>query len=1273
LTETVFTSELEAARLMPSGDSSKGNDDLTVGSVPTPASNRADGVLGARVRYFGDYELLEEIARGGMGVVYKARQLSLNRIVALKMILAGQLASEADVKRFYLEAEAAANLDHPGIVPIFEIGQHEGQHYFSMGFVEGTSLAARLADVPLPPREAAELLQQIAEAVRYAHEQGVIHRDLKPGNVLLDKQGRPRVTDFGLAKRVQSASDLTGTGQILGTPSYMPPEQAAGNADEIGETADVYALGAILYAMLVGRPPFQADNPIDTLLQVLQVEPVAPRQLNPKIPRDLETICLKCLEKSPRRRYESAKDLSDELRRFSNHEPIRARQVGRLGRTLRWCRRKPFHAASMAVTAVLIAAICLIAWRGAVRANWERERHLYLARIQLASHALREGDMEKMEELLGHYRDKSKLGQLRGWEWYYLDALGHHDLQTIRVVNVTELVQTEEGWLPSKRYEESPPGEWRSFCALNTRMAWSPRDSRIASGHEDGTVRIWEASTGRLLQLHKTGGTVNSVAWSPDASLLASCSDSPPEQQPIDVASQTIKCRIKVWDTKTGDERSQWDGEDSNYEITWSLDGRSIFQGYGDHGQTRTRKWNAMNGKEEPLSVEEMRNVTGQSPDARFAATGENGRLSVRDIATQREVHSRDEFSVGPYLVSWSPNSQYLAMGNSYVGPPRPEFLILDSNQWQKLFHLRDYAFDESAFAWHPDGQCFAIGGHDGLTTVRANNGDEIATLRGHVQRISEIRWSFDGEQLATAAGGEIKIWDWRANHLGQTLEGFERETIAQLGLNVLLGAVQVQQAIKWSPDGKFLASLGQDLVIWNLDTRRPNHVVNRISDPSASSTLALAWSPDGSKIAYGSSQAIVIVDVSTGERAVELRHSNEDLLYLRWSPDGSRLASVLLYDRNGTTTSRLKIWDLKKEDAGVAIIYEETDGQLESILWDAETGEPVTPRTIFKDDNTAISPDGKRVAHVRGKSIELLDTDTREVVLRLQGPIAEIGDIGWSPDGHRLAALDEAGTITLWDGRPSDVDMRTDRVAQFIVMSQLRRADDLDVLRQSIRENHSLSEAVKSRALALVEPLWQGNVDRAVKRLTNALFGSGLLPSEVVHRLQKAKSTPVALRRRAIALAQSDQWDADSSALNQASWRVVSRADAALESYQEALKVAEKATYRMPDSYILNTLGVAQFRVGSFEAALGTLTFADQLNIARTKSSLPADLAFIAMSQQKLGQSAEARSTLSRLRASLMQQKDVTEDDRNFLREAEQLIEGTNTNERIKPAPPEP
>lgn len=341
-------------------------------------------------QFFGEYELLQEIARGGMGVVYKARHRKLNRVVALKMILAGQLASEQDVRRFHAEAEAAATLDHPGIVPIYDVGEHSGHHYFSMAYIEGVSLAEMIKEGPLPTPVAVEHAKHVAEAMAYAHERGVIHRDLKPANVLVDSSGVPKVTDFGLAKKVEDDGSLTTAGEILGTPSYMPPEQAAGKADGVGESADVYLLGALLYAMTTGRPPFQASNSVDTLLQVLDKEPVAPRLLNAAVPADVETIALKCLQKDPQRRYPTAIDLAHDLERVLQNEPISARPVSRFERMWRWSQRHP-ALSTMSLVAATLSVVLLVGvgWGYIHERNMRTQLATALARQQLLTERLR--------------------------------------------------------------------------------------------------------------------------------------------------------------------------------------------------------------------------------------------------------------------------------------------------------------------------------------------------------------------------------------------------------------------------------------------------------------------------------------------------------------------------------------------------------------------------------------------------------------------------------------------------------------------------------------------------------------------------------------------------------------------------------------------------------------------------------------------------------------------------------------------------------------------
>lgn len=384
-----------AAQLFASGTSTRG----VAGSTGRLRSRGR--TPSACPRQFGNFELIEEIGRGGMGVVFKARQAKPDRIVALKMILGHQLASHADVDRFHAEAQAAAALDHPNIVPVFEAGEWDGQHYFTMALVQGESLAQRLAAGPLAAQEAAEVLRDAALAVQYAHQRGIIHRDLKPANILLDGSGRVRVTDFGLAKRQADESGMTLTGQLLGTPSYMSPEQVRGDSEHIGVTSDVYSLGATLYALLTGRPPFQSASTIDTLKQVVEQDPIGPRQLDASIPRDMEKIALKCLDKDRGRRYESASALAADLNRYLADEPVSAAPPSRLDRWRRFVRRnKTPVAAGGAILASLVAGVVVatMGLMGEARQRADAQRHAADAEAvnKFLSDMLSSADPDKM-------------------------------------------------------------------------------------------------------------------------------------------------------------------------------------------------------------------------------------------------------------------------------------------------------------------------------------------------------------------------------------------------------------------------------------------------------------------------------------------------------------------------------------------------------------------------------------------------------------------------------------------------------------------------------------------------------------------------------------------------------------------------------------------------------------------------------------------------------------------------------------------------------------
>jgi serine/threonine protein kinase len=465
------------------------SDSVATESADQSAIRNLKSAIGSRS--FGDYELLEDIARGGIGIVYKAQQKSLGRVVALKLLLFGSQSSKEQAQRFRAEAATAATLQHPNIVAIHEVSAHEGQPFFVMDFIEGQNLARLTAECEVRNaewlRRAARYVKIVAEAIHYAHERGILYRDLKPSNVLIDAFDQPRVTDFGLAKRLHHDSELTLSGQVLGSPNYMPPEQAAAKRGLVGRRSDVYSLGAILYHLLTGRPPFVGETLTDTLQEVVNTEPVSPRLLNPGVPRDLETLCLKCLEKEPARRYQTAQALANDLDRFLHDEPIQARPVNTAEKFSRWCGRKPALAASFFSISILLLIVIIGSPIAVFRINRERskaEHLLYVSTMNVAQAAWEENNAGRLRQLL----EETQNSPDRGFEWYYWQRQTHLPLMTLR-------------------------GHFGAVISV----AFSPDAQRIVTGSVDQTAKVWDAVSGReLLTLKGHSGGIKSVAFSPD-------------------------------------------------------------------------------------------------------------------------------------------------------------------------------------------------------------------------------------------------------------------------------------------------------------------------------------------------------------------------------------------------------------------------------------------------------------------------------------------------------------------------------------------------------------------------------------------------------------------------------------------------------------------------------------------------------------------------------------------------------------------------------------
>jgi eukaryotic-like serine/threonine-protein kinase len=957
--------------------------------VPTDAEHE--------VRRFADFELLRELGRGGMGVVYEARQASLGRVVALKMLLPARLGSASELERFRFEAEGIAALDHPNILPIYAIGSAGGQPYFIMKLAEGGSLAERLhppdgrAPVEWPAGDAANLLATIAHAVHYAHERGIQHRDLKPGNILLDAAGRPYVGDFGLAKFRDKDSGLTLSTSVLGSPAYMSPEQANGDSKRVTTASDVYSLGAILYEVLCGRPPFVAATALETLRQVIECEPAPPSHFRKNIPRDLEVICLQCLHKEPSKRYASAEALAQELERWLAGEPILARPASTAERLARWCMRRPALTGTLlALLVALGAGVAGVAlqWRRAEQHARDLEAERYAADMQVASQAFANYDLGLVRRTLRAQVPRSGEADWRGFEWHLLQKLSRGD----------ELLT------------------FTGHTATVTCVAVSPDGTTLASGGMDGMLRIWNATSGALLRSVPVGSVVWSVAFTPKADRLI---------------TGEMNGKIRFWSRDGHEVEAPLPGQ--NFALT--PDGGRLVASMSPPfkyfpASDGVTVWDLANRTKLAELKTSWRRVAISPDGRRIAGAGRQRDIHVHDLeaGTTRVLTAQD----AAWSLAFSPEGERLAASGFDLGA-----LVWDLRGTNAPLALTGHDLKIWAVAFSPNGRQLATTGSD--RTLRLHNLDtlqQLAVFMGHEDEIWSVLWPTKHRLFTTSKDMTLRAWDTDARQDDVRLTNFSYWTpqISPDGQNVLCAESPRDLVVRDGRDGTerkrfrrrwagafdadgagvlLLDDYSHALEYWR--DGRTNRVPLQ-GAPARFQMRDFAFSADKAAVAVVSAQQVFAWSVSDGHRiAGQLQLPSSGRTSLALSRQGRHVAIgledpyVIVLHEIATGQTRL----LTNHTEGVKGVAFSPDGEwlasaaLDRVvrLWRVRDGTQQAELIRYFEEATgvAFSPDGRLLASIgEEQSVNLWHLPTRREVLSLRVPEAT-ARIGFSPRGDAL------------------------------------------------------------------------------------------------------------------------------------------------------------------------------------------------------------------------------------------------------------------------------